>query len=144
MSKNDAVLLVTFGEVGDGLFSFTICEKQFKLLQGWINKYHIKDIDNLCSFDYFFVAYNITPKQMEKFSDYHNFLEAKQYMIDCCEYNGSYIKHMDNYYQYEKKEIRQTTNEVLKEMDIEKWNPRSVIGKLDFDRRAEEDGIIFD
>tara|TARA_R110000822_G_scaffold282609_1_gene404169 strand:+ start:85 stop:648 length:564 start_codon:yes stop_codon:yes gene_type:complete len=32
---------------------------------------------------------------------------------------------------------------VLEEMDISKWNPRSVMGKLDFDRRAEEDGITW-
>ena len=32
---------------------------------------------------------------------------------------------------------------LLKEMEKEKWNPRSVGGKLDFDRRAEADGIVW-
>ena len=30
-----------------------------------------------------------------------------------------------------------------RELQIEKYNPRSVIGRLDFDRRAEADGIVF-
>ena len=30
-----------------------------------------------------------------------------------------------------------------RELQTEKYNPRSVIGRLDFDRRAEADGIVF-
>ena len=33
--------------------------------------------------------------------------------------------------------------EVHRELQVEKYNPRSVIGRLDFDRRAEADGIVF-
>ena len=33
---------------------------------------------------------------------------------------------------------------VLEEMEVSKFNPRSVMGKLDFDRRAEEDGIVWE
>ena len=44
----------------------------------------------------------------------------------------------DKYYEKEK------AKKVLEEMDVEKWNPRSVGGKLDFDRRAKEDGIVWD
>tara|TARA_R110000868_G_scaffold288668_1_gene548944 strand:- start:713 stop:1180 length:468 start_codon:yes stop_codon:yes gene_type:complete len=32
---------------------------------------------------------------------------------------------------------------VFKEMDISKWDPRTVMGNLDFDRRAEADGIEY-
>ena len=31
-----------------------------------------------------------------------------------------------------------------RQLEVEKYNPRSVIGKLDFDRRAEADGIVFE
>ena len=140
MSKNDAVLLVTFGEVGDGLENFTISGKNWIKLKKWIEAENIDGFTGLDTIDYFYVAYNITPKQTEKFADYCVYEEAKKYMIDYIGV-GNYEEYIIRESKYEEKKIR---DKVLKEMDIEKWNPRSVIGKLDFDRRAEEDGIIFD
>ena len=32
-------------------------------------------------------------------------------------------------------------SKIASELELSKWNPRSVLGKLDFDRRAKEDGI---
>jgi len=34
-------------------------------------------------------------------------------------------------------------NKIASELELSKWNPRSVLGKLEFDRRAEEDGIKY-
>ena len=137
--SNDNVLMITFGEVGDGLENFTISGKNWIKLKKWIDDENIDGFYVLENIEWFYVAYNITPKQTEKFADYYGYEEAKKYMID---YVGKdvYEEHIISVSKYEEKEIR---TKVLEEMDVSKYNPRAVLGKLDFDRRAEADGIVW-
>ena len=62
------------------------------------------------------------------------------------EYAVFHMKHniemIEQYKKYKTTHNNQL-KEVLEEMEIDKFNPRSVGGKLDFDRRAEEDGIVW-
>ena len=63
------------------------------------------------------------------------------------EYAVFHMKHniemIEQYKKYKTTHNNQL-KEVLEEMEIDKYNPRSVGGKLDFDRRAEEDGIVWE
>ena len=59
------------------------------------------------------------------------------------DFHRKHTKEMDTLYENCKINHNRTLKIVLEEMDISKWNPRSVMGKLDFDRRAEEDGITW-
>ena len=138
--SNDAILMITFGEVCGGLENFTISGKNWIKLKKWIEAEGIDSFTGLDNIDWFYVAYNITPKQTEKFADYCDYEEAKKYMIDYLG-KGVYEEYMMREAKYHEKQIR---DKVLEEMDVEKWNPRSVGGKLDFDRRAKEDGIVWD
>ena len=82
----------------------------------------------------FIIASNITPTQSKKFEDLLSSWDAINQVMMHFDWSNDVWK--DNWWKDAMKEIH-------KELDISKWNPRSVLGKLDFDRRAEDDGIIF-
>ena len=121
--SNNNILLITMGLTCDGLNSFTITGRNWIKLDKWMRHYDLESSDKTMDATYYKIAENITPKQQEKFVDYWTYEEAQNYILA---FNGK------------------ERGEVLEEMDVEKWNPRSVGGKLDFDRRAKEDGIVWD
>ena len=140
--SNNNILLITMGLTCDGLNSFTITGRNWIKLDKWMRHYNLTDCDQTMDISYYKIAQNVTPKQQEKFVCCYDLNQAQNYILDLCfdskEEWDEYEKSEDRYY------TKQHTKEVLAEMEIEKWNPRSVGGKLDFDRRAKEDGIVWD
>lgn len=141
--SNDNMLLITMGLTSEGLNSFTITGRDWEKLKEWMSHYELDDCDETCDKDYYIVAYNVTPKQREKFNRYYDLNDAKDYILYLVyeqDYMEEWLEHkqsIDEYYEKEK------AKEVLEELEIDKYNPRSVGGKLDFNRRAEEDGIVW-
>lgn len=90
------------------------------------------------------IARNVTDLQCKKFENFVSFTQLTRQLVRNKYYNA------DNEYQlgsansvdFEVKEY--FDDEFLKELDISKWDPRSVLGKLEFDRRSEDAGIHFD
>ena len=80
----------------------------------------------------FRIAANITPKQSNKFENLLSSWDAINQVMSHFEWTDDVWK--DNW----EKEKR---TEIHNELDISKWDPRSVLGKLEFDRRAEDAGI---
>ena len=88
------------------------------------------------------IGYNFTAKQLEKFIMF-DVKVFKQEFIDV------QIKHKtssdginfdgEEYWTFD----NQTDLPFIDELEKSKWNPRSVLGKLEFDRRLVEDGIEF-
>ena len=144
--SNDNMLLITMGLTSEGLNSFTITGRDWIKLEEWMEHYELKDMDGTCDISYYKIASNITPKQREKFNRYYDLNDAKDYILYLTGYRvrGDYIEewleHKQSIDEYCEKE---KAKEVLEELEIDKYNPRSVGGKLDFNRRAEEDGIVW-
>ena len=157
MTSNDNILLITMGLTCEGLNSFTITGRNWVKLEKFMRHYDLTDCNETCDISYYEIARNITPKQREKFVDCYDLKEAKDNIIQLVYGSSRYQKYnremkneaegmvewfehkeeIDKYYEKEK------ATKVLEEMEIDKYNPRSVGGKLDFDRRAEEDGIVW-
>ena len=147
MASNDNMLLITMGLTSEGLNDFTITGKDWIKLENWMWYYELDNNDETCDANYYVVAENITPKQREKFVGYYQLEEAKEHILYFV-YGESgqqsdwkeWLEHkleIDKYYE------KQKAKKVLEELEIDKFNPRSVGGKLDFNRRAEEDGIVW-
>ena len=144
---NDNMLLITMGLTSEGLNDFTITGKDWIKLEEWMSHYDLDHCDETCDTNYYVVAENITPKQREKFVGYHELEEAKELILyfiygESGQQSGwkEWLQHKEDTDKYCEK---YKAKEVLKELEIDKWNPRSVGGKLDFNRRAEEDGIVW-
>ena len=157
MTTNDNMLLITMGLTSEGLNSFTITGRDWIKLEKFMSHYDLTSCDETCDSSYYEIARNITPKQREKFVDCYDLKEAKEYIIHLVYGDGCYrhnnpdglspkelmeewLEHKEETDKYNEKE---KATKVLEEMEIDKYNPRSVGGKLDFDRRAEEDGIVW-
>ena len=140
MTNNDNMLMITMGLTCDGLNRFTITGRDWIKLEGWMRHYNLDDSDETCDISYYHIARNITPKQREKFVCCFSLEAGKDYILHLVygEESGLWLKEKENTDKYYHKE---KAKEVLEELEIEKWNPRSVGGKLDFNRRAVEDGI---
>ena len=153
--SNNNILLITMGLTCDGLNSFTITGRNWIKLDKWMRHYDLESSDKTMDATYYKIAENITPKQQEKFVYCYDLNHAQNYILDLIygprghnaelafngKERGEWLEDKeskDRYYEKEK------AKKVLEEMDVEKWNPRSVGGKLDFDRRAKEDGIVWD
>tara|TARA_R110000772_G_scaffold152434_1_gene263197 strand:+ start:376 stop:711 length:336 start_codon:yes stop_codon:yes gene_type:complete len=82
------------------------------------------------------IAMFLTPKQViEKFID----LADSWSILAEIAFELGYLKPWESYINYQMEKVQK----LHKQLEVEKYNPRSVIGKLDFDRRAIADGIIF-
>ena len=83
----------------------------------------------------YLVASNITPTQSRKFDLLLSSWDALNEFLDHFGWTDDDWK-TDDWRTSARKELHA-------ELDVSKWNPRSVLGKLEFDRRAEADGIIY-
>ena len=79
---NDNVLLITFGEPGDGLNNFTITGRDWIKLEKWIKTFKIDYCFGVNSFSWYKVAEQMTPHQLKKFPSLYNKKEAEEFIIE--------------------------------------------------------------
>tara|TARA_R110002167_G_scaffold167381_1_gene364624 strand:- start:82 stop:486 length:405 start_codon:yes stop_codon:yes gene_type:complete len=79
---NDNVLLITFGEPGDGLTNFTITGRDWNKLEEWIKAFGIDYCFGVNSFSWYKVAEQMTPHQLKKFPSLYNKKEAEEFIIE--------------------------------------------------------------
>jgi len=79
---NVDVLLITFGNPGDGLNNFTITGRDWIQLEKWIKKYRINYCYGMEMVSWFEVAENITPNQLKKFHTLLTEKEAQKFIIE--------------------------------------------------------------
>jgi len=120
-------------------WNYVICQEQLKLVESALRRNYF------CDFNietYHSVADNITEKQLEKFNDVDSWTILDELMsID----GGSWHYNGTNYnYKWGIEEKEELWYDVHKELEEAKFNPRNPLGKLEFVRRAEEDGIEYE
>ena len=97
------------------------------------------------------VAANITDKQLEKFNlDCPWKILNLIFKCDCMDWYYpqeawmvGYVVGTDYVDEWNSKGNKKWWNDFKEELEEAKYNPRNVLGKLEFDRRAEADGIIW-
>ena len=135
---------------------FITTEKDFdkikSALKRWDENYDCKDA--MFSIPYYrkeIVASNITDKQLEKFNldCPYNILDElfkchgmKWYYPQENWMVGKEVR-TDYVDEWNSKGNKKWWNDFKEELEEAKYNPRNVLGKLEFDRRAEADGIIW-
>tara|TARA_R110000824_G_scaffold47235_1_gene134726 strand:- start:219 stop:632 length:414 start_codon:yes stop_codon:yes gene_type:complete len=133
-----SVYFVKFGE-----WYFTMTRPTIQKLSDWIDKndaiydeYHNGDLDS------YLIARNITDFQSRKFENFANdyTVVTRELVLDHYYYDGGEYRPSATVDFRVKEHL---SDMVLDELEKSKWNPRSVLGKLEFDRRAEEDGIKY-
>tara|TARA_R110002072_G_scaffold174581_1_gene330034 strand:+ start:701 stop:1243 length:543 start_codon:yes stop_codon:yes gene_type:complete len=142
MASNENMLLITMTSRLQGLNTFTITGRDWIKLEKWMSHYDLDNYEETCDISYYVIARNITPKQREKFANYYELEEAKENILYLV-YDNDREEWLEHKLGIEKYYEKQKAKEVLEELEIDKFNPRSVGGKLDFNRRAEEDGIVW-
>ncbi len=80
---NDNVLLITFGEPGDGLNNFTITGRDWIKLEKFIKTFGIDYCHGVNSFSWYKVAEQMTPHQLKKFHTLLTEKEAEEFIIEC-------------------------------------------------------------
>jgi len=89
------------------------------------------------------VAQNITNKQLEKF----NLTSAREILGEIFKCYGVWIQSRNTimFVNSWNKEggLKEWWNDFKEELEEAKYNPRNPLGKLEFDRRAEADGIVW-
>ncbi len=91
--------------------------------------------------DNFMVAEDITPKQLKKFR-----LDSYKEVLDRVYEWTDFWGYGDKLNKYDTEQLlagRKWYDDFKQELEYAKYNPRHLLGQLEFDRRAEEDGIIF-
>ena len=132
VDKNDDILLIHWGDTFEG-YDWCMGEREWKKLTEWCDKNEIYCYENGAPYKRIRIARNITPKQMEKFDEFY------WCYTDCAKLIQRELG--EGFVDCEEEIHKQKFVKIAEEMDISKFNPRAVLGKLDFDRRAEEDGI---
>ncbi len=79
---NDNVLLITFGEPGDGLNNFTITGRDWITLDKWLTKFHLEDCYGMGEVRWYKVAEQMTPHQLRKFPTLLTKNEAQEFIIE--------------------------------------------------------------
>jgi len=140
--SNTNVYFITIGHdmVSGSLWNYVICEEDLKLVESGLRRdeFHEFELETR-----HIVAENITEKQLEKFNDVDSWtilddLMSSEYNVWRLHHNGA--NHKLKWSMEEKEEL---WADVHKELEEAKFNPRNPLGKLDFYRRAEEDGIEY-
>jgi hypothetical protein len=113
-----------------------------KLLRMMYKNKHDED-NRWYIYNKFLVAQDITPKQLKNFN-----LDTSKWVYKEAIY--SYKPHIwgygDKLYGWDGECLlnsRKWYKDFKEELEYAKYNPRHLLGKLEFDRRAEEDGIKF-
>ena len=108
-------------------------QKELDLVKRWkaqsdeLSSWHY-DLTIVC----YKIATKITRKQLEKFEDVMDSWQVITAIMD--NWDGLLDVAKDNCKRY-------FVDYMEPELELSKWNPRSVLGKLEFDRRAKEAGI---
>ena len=92
------------------------------------------------TYDNFVVAEDITPKQLRKFR-LNSYNEVMDKVYEWTHFYG-YGEKFNEFMELTLKR-RKWYNSFKQELEYAKYNPRHLLGQLEFDRRAEEDGIKF-
>ena len=79
---NDNILLITFGEPGDGLNNFTITGRDWIKLEKWMETYRIADCYGVNNYTWYEVARDITPTQQRKFHTILTKKEAQEFIVE--------------------------------------------------------------
>jgi len=141
------IYLVQIGKGWEGQ-TFTIESSNKNRLLEWINNNeNIYDemVDGEIS-DYL-IARNVTQLQTRKFENFITDYKiiTRKLVFDYFHYSGVLPAHRrfikERGVDFRVKE--HFDDEVLKELEVAKYNPRNPLGKLEVFRRAEEDGIEF-
>ena len=112
-------------------FTCIMSMKEFNITKVCIDRITFYEF-NIYSFP---IAKNITPKQAKKLVDVRDSWSIWTILT---------------WFEWDKPEIWQKTPEqrevmedFITELEKSKWDPRSVLGRLEFDRRAVADGIVY-
>ena len=120
--------------------NYVICGIELKLVESALERPYFDDFDIQTKH---LVARNITEKQLKKF----NHFDSWKLLDNLTETEGNFTG-IDYGYRLGKVQIwidkKDEWYEVHKELEEAKFNPRNPLGKLEFVRRAEEDGIEYE
>jgi len=122
-------------------WNYVIEQEELKLVESALKRNYF------CDFNietYHNVADNITEKQLEKFNHNESWVVLDELMSS--EYNVWRLHHngANHKLKWSMEEKEELWADVHKELEEAKFNPRNPLGKLEFDRRAEEDGIEYE
>tara|TARA_R110000772_G_scaffold2756_1_gene10025 strand:- start:47 stop:472 length:426 start_codon:yes stop_codon:yes gene_type:complete len=141
MSNTNVYFIRIEHDDDDGGWDYVICEEELKSVESALKR---NCFYNFSIETKHVVADNITEKQLEKFNDVYCWIVLDD-LISCrkeswrLHHNGP--NHLLKWSMEEKEEL---WDDVHKELEEAKFNPRNPLGKLEFVRRAEEDGIEYD
>ena len=122
-------------------------------LKRWDEDYGSDSVIYIPKYKKHIVAENITDKQLEKFNLKSSW-EILDIIFRCSGMEWYYQKDLMVYFTASKYIIKYVDtwnkqgnkrwwNDFKEELEEAKYNPRNVLGKLEFDRRAEADGIVW-
>ena len=100
-----------------------------------------------CEISDYLIARNVTQLQTRKFE---NFITDYKIITRKLVYDYFHYKDSPPHRNFIRKRgvdsrvEEHFDDEVLKELEVAKYNPRNPLGKLEVFRRAEEDGIVFE
>ena len=131
------------GSSRENTYNYVICGYELELVESALERPYFK---------YYFtietkhlVARNITEKQLEKFNlsnSWEIISEMTYWQLYDIKKDYSYRQLGEEQIWMDKKK-EEEWYDVHKELEEAKFNPRNPLGKLDFYRRAEEDGIEY-
>jgi hypothetical protein len=125
----------------DGSWHYVICEEELKLVESALER---DCFSNFIIETKHSVADNITEKQLEKFNDVDSW--TLLYDLMSCRKESWRLHHngRNHKLKWSMEEKEELWEDVHKELEEAKFNPRNPLGKLEFVRRAEEDGIEYE
>ena len=127
---------------------FTMTYETLNKLQDWVdNNTEIYDESEKGEIHSTYIAENVTDLQCKKFVNFvSDYTEVTRQLVKDHYYYMNYEGGDREFRVYNSvdEEVKDSfSDNVLEDLDISKWNPRSVLGRLEFDRRSEEAGIVF-
>ena len=85
------------------------------------------------------IAENITPLQIKKFVDVKNSWDIHAELVDIVIFQEPIQEH-----DYNMKAQFPVLDTIVRDIEDDCYNPRSTLGKLQFEARLVEDGIVFE
>jgi len=119
-------------------WDYVICKEELKLVESALQRDEWREFMIITQH---LVADNITEKQLEKFNDVDSWTILGELIF---EYPSAHYDGRNYNYKWSMEEKEDKWDDVHIELEEAKFNPRNPLGKLDFVRRAEEDGIEYE